>query len=122
MRNATNHAITTAIVVPNGPPSPSRHCQPGASTIAAGDNPAPLLSLKLLPFPLTVGNENKLANSRENSSGAPHARLDALSTIRRLGHCRRSAVEEADRPGRPLAGPEHTASPVSQMLRLRPGH
>jgi hypothetical protein len=32
---------------------------------------------------------------------------------------RRSAVEEADRRGRPLADPEPAASPGLQMLRLR---
>ena len=41
---------------------------------------------------------------------------------KRLGHRRRSAAEEADRRGRPLAGPEPTANPDSQMLKLRPGH
>ena len=37
-------------------------------------------------------------------------------------HPQRSAAGEADRRGRPLAGPEPTANRDSQMLRLRPGH
>ncbi len=50
-------------------------------------------------------------------------RLQALcQTTKRLGHRRRSTAEEADRRGRPLAGPEPTANPDSPMLRLRPGH
>ena len=50
-------------------------------------------------------------------------RLQTLcQTIRRLGHRRRSAVEEADRRGRPLADPEPTANPDSQMLTRRLCH
>jgi hypothetical protein len=51
--------------------------------------------------------------------GCTFSYLGFCQTTKRLGHRRRSTAEEADRRGRPLAGPEPTANPVSQMPRLR---
>ena len=50
--------------------------------------------------------------------GRSHRLLATLAAWMRRG----IEVPVADRRGRPLAGPEPTANPDSQMLRLRPGH
>jgi hypothetical protein len=64
-------------------------------------------------------------NARSPTQQPWSLRLQAhCQTTKRPSHRRRSTAEEADsdRRGRPLAGPEPTANPVSQMPRLRPGH